>query len=754
MGSTITDRLAGVTASLASKAPVRAATTANITLSGAQTIDAVAVVADDRVLVKNQTDGTENGIYCVDPETEILTRRGFKRYAQLSVGEDVFTLNLETGGAEWQPALAVHSFDVEGIEMLSMEAKSHSSLSTMNHRWPVSRRFPPIENYPRARYADGTFAPYPEPLSGPFLTIRESSELTSEDYIVTAAPCANLPTVPTHANALVELVGWFITEGHIRKNNSGTLSTCVDIVQSIAVNPEYVDRIRQCLADLFGAACGRLKRPRGGVWKPEWREVLLRNGRMVEFVLNREAGKILCGFAPERVAKAEFIASLTAEQLNLFVDTCIAADGTVIDLNKQRVFVQKKPAMLAPVQMACTLLGLATNVSVRKDGVRYMTLLQGRRTLSQRRAKSIRYTGKVWCPETKNGTWLARRSGSCYFTGNTAKSGAWVRSLDFDGTRDVVSGTFTIVAEGTAGAGTMWFVSTTGDITIGTTSIAFTLMTVETASAFMLTVLDDANSAAALATLVAAGTAIANTFSAIQTFSAQARWNKGADIASASPLVLGTDGNYFDVTGTTGFSAITVAAGTLFMLQFDGVLTMTHGASLDLPGEANFTTAAGDRLIGFAEAGNTVQVLALFKADGTALVGSAAATQAEMETATSITTVSTPGRQQFHPGHPKAWVNFNGTGTVAIREDYNVSSITDDGIGLWTVNWDTDFSATTYSTVGMAMVDGTALRHVFGAVSGGTHAPAVGSAQFSHRQTDANTSADAQHVFVVAYGDQ
>lgn len=45
------------------KASVRAATTANITLSGAQTIDGVAVVAGDRVLVKNQSTTAENGIY-------------------------------------------------------------------------------------------------------------------------------------------------------------------------------------------------------------------------------------------------------------------------------------------------------------------------------------------------------------------------------------------------------------------------------------------------------------------------------------------------------------------------------------------------------------------------------------------------------------------------------------------------------------------------------------------------------------------
>jgi hypothetical protein len=48
---------------LAVKAPCRAATTANITLSGEQTIDGVSVVSGDRVLVKDQSTGANNGIY-------------------------------------------------------------------------------------------------------------------------------------------------------------------------------------------------------------------------------------------------------------------------------------------------------------------------------------------------------------------------------------------------------------------------------------------------------------------------------------------------------------------------------------------------------------------------------------------------------------------------------------------------------------------------------------------------------------------
>jgi hypothetical protein len=47
----------------------------------------------------------------------------------------------------------------------------------------------------------------------------------------------------------------------------------------------------------------------------------------------------------------------------------------------------------------------------------------------------------------------------------------------------------------------------------------------------------------------------------------------------------------------------------------------------------------------------------------------------------------------------RAWVNFNGTGTVAIRASYNVSSITDNGTGDYTVNFATAMVDANYSAV-------------------------------------------------------
>lgn len=58
-------------------------------------------------------------------------------------------------------------------------------------------------------------------------------------------------------------------------------------------------------------------------------------------------------------------------------------------------------------------------------------------------------------------------------------------------------------------------------------------------------------------------------------------------------------------------------------------------------------------------------------------------------------------------GAAKAWVNFNGTGTVAIRASFNVSSITDNGTGDYTVNFTNALTDANYSAVIQMQTDTT-----------------------------------------------
>ena len=61
---------------------------------------------------------------------------------------------------------------------------------------------------------------------------------------------------------------------------------------------------------------------------------------------------------------------------------------------------------------------------------------------------------------------------------------------------------------------------------------------------------------------------------------------------------------------------------------------------------------------------------------------------------------ATGSNQPAMVGAAKAWVNFNGTGTVAIRAAFNVSSITDNGTGIYTINFTTAMPDTNYSWAG------------------------------------------------------
>ena len=65
-----------------------------------------------------------------------------------------------------------------------------------------------------------------------------------------------------------------------------------------------------------------------------------------------------------------------------------------------------------------------------------------------------------------------------------------------------------------------------------------------------------------------------------------------------------------------------------------------------------------------------------------------------------VDTLQTTGGAGLYPA--KAWVNFNGTGTVAIRRDGNVSSLTDYGVGNYGVSLSNNFSAANYSVGGAA----------------------------------------------------
>jgi hypothetical protein len=109
----------------------------------------------------------------------------------------------------------------------------------------------------------------------------------------------------------------------------------------------------------------------------------------------------------------------------------------------------------------------------------------------------------------------------------------------------------------------------------------------------------------------------------------------------------------------------------------------------------------------------------------------------------------------LHAAAAKAWVNFNGTGTVAIRDSYNVSSITDNGTGDYTVNFATAFASANYAVVGSGKIDSGDVNIDVPEVGLRRSAsnPTTGAARITTGNND-TTALDCEIVNVVCFGDQ
>jgi hypothetical protein len=102
----------------------------------------------------------------------------------------------------------------------------------------------------------------------------------------------------------------------------------------------------------------------------------------------------------------------------------------------------------------------------------------------------------------------------------------------------------------------------------------------------------------------------------------------------------------------------------------------------------------------------------------------------------------------------RAWVNFNGTGTVAILASGNVSSITDNGVGDYTVNFTTAMPDANYSLSGMCRMDGAAgdANAVLLGIARG-FAPLVGSVRIQSAQRNWTSSGgfDGDYITVSVF---
>ncbi|GHD20130.1 N-acetylmuramoyl-L-alanine amidase [Nocardiopsis kunsanensis] len=301
--------------------------------------------------------------YCVDEATEILTEDGWRTFAGIDEGDLVLTLDHRTGMSRWQPVQAVNVFPAMPRTLVRMQGRGHSSLTTSEHRWPVER-------------TEGLHGPVPPATTRRWAT---TATLTRTDRLQTAAPCADLPREAKWTDALVEAVAWYWAD----PGPDGTgLHTAA--------------RLRAALHDLVSEPS-------------HWEEI--REDEHTEFRLSGEATEVLERHAPARVPGPAFLRSLTRAQLDLLLNT-VGALGPGPSWRSR--------AAADAFQFAAVLAGRSSTLE-NTDGL--WSVSPGTRTTTgaQEELATTRepYEGRIWCPSTPDTTWLARREGTVYFTGNS-----------------------------------------------------------------------------------------------------------------------------------------------------------------------------------------------------------------------------------------------------------------------------------------------------------------------------------------------
>jgi len=343
---------------------------------------------------------------CVDTETEALTKKGWVKYNELTINDQLLTLN-KNGEAEWQKCQKVSTFDYDDY-LIEIDLKSHSSLTTPHHRWLVGYE------------GRDTKTGRSKTLGYRFTETRNM--IKSNEYILGGAPVLNLPKVKKYKDSFIELIGWYWTEGGANGNGC-------NISQNEGKN---ADRIRKAALNYFGepkevGVRSDRNKPAWFDWRRQGKG--FKNG---DFYFNPKATEIFKKIAPNKIIKIGFINSLTLDQLNLLIDVLIMADGhkrtMIADKDKhlydERVIFQKKKERLDSLQIVAQLAGYESRIRLEAEDKYALTIFERRRHwLGQKpqlaKRKNIKYKGIVWCPTTLNGTWLARRKGTVYFTGNT-----------------------------------------------------------------------------------------------------------------------------------------------------------------------------------------------------------------------------------------------------------------------------------------------------------------------------------------------
>lgn len=342
---------------------------------------------------------------CVDEETEALTTDGWRRYDQLYNGQLILTKNFNTGILEWQPIENINIYpDYQG-DLYSFEGKTFSALTNGKHRWLCNHDSKP-----------GSKAE--------FLTTEElyNSKIVRPIHR-TGEYVGNRKKVLD--DDLVYLLGIILTDGHLRYYRDKT-------------KPRYgkpwyalITQSKEKNIPLIQSAIDKLDNRFTYIHKVY--------GKKHVWKFNKDFADYLDTIIPNKKLNMSLIHSLTKSQIRLLLDGMILGDGCKHGTRILTSSIEQANLIQVLVVMA----GYYSNILINDNrgihvsnkikrgkiitkNISYLVTIGENKYFHHRSTRGKNHITKltnqkklIWCPTVKNGTWVCRRKGKTYITGNS-----------------------------------------------------------------------------------------------------------------------------------------------------------------------------------------------------------------------------------------------------------------------------------------------------------------------------------------------
>ena len=342
---------------------------------------------------------------CVDEETEALTTDGWRRYDQLYNGQLILTKNCNTGILEWQPIENINIYpDYQG-DLYSFEGKTFSALTNGKHRWLCNHDSKP-----------GSKAE--------FLTTEElyNSKIVRPIHR-TGEYNGNRKKVLD--DDLVYLLGIILTDGHLRYY--------MDKTKPRYGKPWYalITQSKEKNIPLIQSAIDKLDNRFTYIHKVY--------GKKHVWKFNKDFADYLDTIIPNKKLNMSLIHSLTKSQIRLLLDGMILGDGCKHGTRILTSSIEQANLIQVLVVMA----GYYSNILINDNrgihisnkikrgkiitkNISYLVTIGESKYFHHRSTRGINHIKKlsnqkqlIWCPTVKNGTWVCRRKGKTYITGNS-----------------------------------------------------------------------------------------------------------------------------------------------------------------------------------------------------------------------------------------------------------------------------------------------------------------------------------------------